>query len=218
MTTALYDHRFSAAARRRKDAVWRVLCSDFFQQFIAAEHDAVLDIASGLGEFSRHIKARRKFAIDVNPDAARHLPPDVAFHAGDAADLGAFADASIDVCFSSNFFEHLASKADLDRFLLGARRVLRPGGRYVALQPNIRFCYDRYWDFYDHHLPLSDRSCAEAFAIAGFSIERVVPRFLPLTVNSRLPQWPWLVRAYLAMPVAWRLFGEQFVLVARTPA
>jgi hypothetical protein len=56
-----------------------------------------------------------------------------------------------------------------------------------------------YWDYYDHHLPLSDRSLAEALLMCGFALERVDPRFLPATTRSRLPRWPWLVEAWLAL-------------------
>ena len=41
----------------------------------------------------------------------------------------------------------------------------------------------------------------------------VRPRFLPLTVKSRLPVWPFLIGAYLASPV--KPLGKQMLLVAR---
>jgi hypothetical protein len=47
-------------------------------------------------------------------------------------------------------------------------------------------------------------------------IERLIPRFLPFTTKSALPQHPLLVRAYLAFRPAWRLLGGQFLVVART--
>jgi ubiquinone/menaquinone biosynthesis C-methylase UbiE len=103
----------------------------------------------------------------------------------------------------------------MDVVLGEIRRVLKPGGRVVNMQPNIRIEPGRYWDFYDHVLPLSDASAAEAYAKAGFTVERLVPRFVPFTTKSRIPQHPWLVRAYLALPPLWRLMGGQFVIVAR---
>jgi ubiquinone/menaquinone biosynthesis C-methylase UbiE len=215
--TRLYAARFPAAARARKDAQWRVLCEAFLQRYVRPG-DTVLDLASGLGEFSRHIRAARRIAVDVNPDARAHLPGDVEFHARSATDLAGIAAGSVDVCFSSNFFEHLPSKAALDAVLVEARRVLRPGGLYVAIQPNLRYAPGEYWDYYDHVLPLTDRSCAEAFAKAGYEIVEQVARFLPFSTATRLPQRPWLLRAYLACRPAWRLLGRQFLLVARKPA
>ncbi len=214
---ALYRHRFSETERRRKDEIWQVLCRHHFQKYVRADHDTVLDIACGLGEFSRHIAARRKIAIDLNPDARALLPAEVAFHLTPADDMSAVEPASIDVAFSSNFLEHLPSKPAVDRVLAEILRVLRPGGIYVAMQPNIRFCHDRYWDFYDHHTALSDRSCAEAFALAGFEIASLIPRFLPFSTKSALPTHPALVRIYLMVPFAWRILGEQFLIVGKKP-
>jgi hypothetical protein len=41
----------------------------------------------------------------------------------------------------------------------------------------------------------------------------VRPRFLPLTVKSRLPAWPILVWMYLNLPV--KPLGKQMLLVAK---
>ncbi|MBC8024044.1 MAG: class I SAM-dependent methyltransferase [Burkholderiales bacterium] len=212
----LYRIRFSDADRAKKDAIWRVLVEDFFQKYVAPT-DTVLDIACGYGEFTRHIRAGRKIAVDLNPDAARFLPAGAEFHLASAEDLSAIATGSVDVCFSSNFFEHLPSKETLDRVLRETLRVLKPGGRYVAMQPNLRYAPGEYWDYYDHVLPLTDRSCFEAFAKAGYEVVELIDRFVPFSTSSRLPQSPWLVRCYLAFRPAWRLLGRQFVIVGRKP-
>jgi SAM-dependent methyltransferase len=213
----LYRHRFSPDARRARDRIWEVLCTDFFQRYVGPE-DTVLDLGCGFGEFSRFIRARRKIAVDLNPDAAAALPPGVEFHAADARTLPFVPPDTVDVCFTSNFFEHLGSKQDLDALLGEVLRVLRPGGRLVALQPNIKYAPGDYWDFYDHHLPLSHLSCAEAFAKAGFGVDELIGRFLPFTTCSPLPQSPWLVRLYLRVRPAWRVLGRQFLIVGRKPA
>jgi SAM-dependent methyltransferase len=215
---ALYRHRFSEVERERKDAIWRVLCINFFQKFVRADRDTVLDIACGLGEFSRHIKAQRKIGIDLNTDSVKLLPKEVEFHLTSAENIAAVEDGSVDVCFSSNFLEHMPNKAGVDKVLAEILRVLRPGGTYIALQPNYRFCSDVYWDFYDHHTALSDRSCAEAFAQAGFDIQLLIPKFLPFTTKTKLPTHPFFVRLYLAVPLAWQIMGKQFLIVGRKPA
>ncbi|HSF19613.1 MAG TPA: class I SAM-dependent methyltransferase [Vicinamibacteria bacterium] len=210
----LYRQRFSETARRTRDRVWRVLCRDFFQRYVR-KNDTVLDLAAGFGEFIRNIEAGHKIAVDLNPDCVAFLPPDVEFHHRDARDLRVFGSSTIDVCFVSNFFEHLASKDDLDALLAEIRRVLRKGGLLVALQPNIRYAPGEYWDFYDHHIPLSHLSCAEAFRKADFEIVELIDRFLPFTSLTRLPQHPVLVRLYLRFPPAWRVLGRQFLIVGR---
>lgn len=212
----LYQIRFSEAQRASKDRVWKVLCEDFFQRRIDPSA-TVLEIACGYGEFIRHIDAARKIAVDLNPDAAGLLPADVEFHLGDATQLGMLDSASVDICFSSNFFEHLPGKDVMDAVLKEAYRVLKPGGAYLAMQPNLRCEPGRYWDYYDHVLPLTDRSCREAFAMAGLEVTELVPRFIPFSTDSRLPQHPLLVKAYLRFPPAWRLLGGQFFIVGRKP-
>ncbi len=210
----LYRVRFSDQDRKKKDLIWKVLCEDFFQQYIP-ETSSVLEIACGYGEFIRHIKAARKIAIDLNRDSKDLLPQEVEFHFASATDLSMLQDASVDVCFSSNFFEHLPSKELMDAVLAEALRVLKPGGLYVAMQPNLRYEPGRYWDYYDHVLPLTHRSCNEAFAKAGYEVVELIDRFIPFSTDSTLPQHPLLVRAYLGMRPLWKLLGGQFVIVAR---
>jgi len=212
----LYQIRFSNAKREQKDLVWKVLCEDYFQQFIPRE-STVLEIASGYGEFIRHISAARKIAVDLNPDSAACLPAGIEFYLGSATDLDMLEDASVDVCFSSNFFEHLPSKEVMDQVLEQARRVLKPGGIYLAMQPNLRSEPGRYWDYYDHVLPLTHLSCREAFVKAGFDVTKLVARFIPFSTDSKLPQHPLLVKAYLRVPLLWRFLGGQFVIVGRKP-
>jgi SAM-dependent methyltransferase len=212
----LYEVRFGAEERAAKDRIWKVLCDDFFSKFVAPG-DTVLDIACGYGEFINHIAARTRVAVDLNPDSASCVAPDVWFVQTSCEDLGFLADASVDVAFESNFFEHVPDKGMLRRIVEEVRRKLRPGGRFIMMQPNIRYVGHEYWDFYDHLLPLSHLSCEELLVSSGFQIETMVPRFLPYTTKSRLPQHPALVRLYLKLPAIWRLLGKQFLIVARKP-
>ena len=209
----LYSRRFPPAAQARRERIWQVLCAHFFQRYVL-DTDTVLDLACGRGEFIRNIRAARKIGVDINSENAPRLGAGIEFHAIDAADLSPIRSASVDVCFSSNFFEHLPSKDVLDRVLRESYRVLRVGGRFVSMHPNLRHAPGEYWDYYDHVLPLTDRSCAEAFAKAGFELVEVTDRFMPFSTRSRLPQSSWLVRLYLACRPAWRIIGRQFLIVA----
>jgi ubiquinone/menaquinone biosynthesis C-methylase UbiE len=212
--TKLYKQRFSARDRERKDRIWKVLCQHYFQQFVEPTA-TVLDLACGQGEFIRHITCAAKIAVDLNQEVAQILPSSIRFVCARADDLVEIVDECVDVCFVSNFFEHLEDKHQMDAVLKEIKRVLRPGGRVIIMQPNIRFEPARYWDFYDHVLPLSDRSTAEGLSQNGFEVVKIVPRFVPFTTKSPLPQHPLLVRAYLLLPPIWKLLGGQFVIVAR---
>jgi len=215
-TAGIYDIRFSEEERRAKEQVWRILCEEFFQRFVD-ENAVTLDLACGFGEFSRFVRAGRKLALDSNPRVASLLPDDVEFIEGRADDLSMLGDASIDFCFTSNFFEHLPDRAAMDRVLADVLRVLRPGARFVAMQPNIKYAGNAYWDFYDHVLPLSHLSAREAFLNSGYEVELLIPRFVPFSTKSAYPKHPALVSLYLKIPILWRLLGKQFVIVARKP-
>jgi SAM-dependent methyltransferase len=214
--TELYDRRFSDADRRAKDALWRVLCEDFFQRWVPPD-GCLVDLGAGLCEFVNHIRAREKWALDMDPAVTRHAGPGVQVRRGPAHDLGWLATGSVDVVFASNVFEHFLSKDDVLVALREVHRVLRPGGRLLVLGPNIRYTARVYWDFFDHHLPLSDRSMSEALELSGFRVEQVRARFLPYTVKSRLPRWPILVRLYLRCPPLHLIFGRQMFVVGTRP-
>jgi SAM-dependent methyltransferase len=209
----LYERRFDPAEQAAKREVWAVLCRDFFQRYVRPD-DEVLDLAAGFCEFINHIECREKFAVDLNEQVRRHAAPEVTVHVGPAGDLSWLGAESIDLVFASNFFEHLGSKEEMLAVLAEIRRVLRPRGRILVLQPNIRFAYRVYWDFFDHRLPLSDRSMVEGLQLAGFEPSEVRPRFLPYTTKSRLPSWPLLVRLYLRCPPLHRILGQQMFVAA----
>lgn len=214
--TELYRIRFATKELPRKNAIWQVICSDFLQRYVKPT-DVVVDVACGYGEFLNNIRAARKIAVDLNPDAARHLDPSVEFHLRAATELGSVIEHGADVVFTSNFLEHLPDKKTLDVFLDQVLMALKPGGRYLILGPNLRYLPGQYWDFYDHHLGLTHLSLGEALQLHGFHIEQCIDRFLPFTTQGALPTHPALVRTYLKMPVVWPLFGKQFFIVAKKP-
>ena len=167
---AIYSGRFSAAENASRDRIWQVLVQEVFQPLVPDE-GVVLDLGCGFGEFSRHVRARRRIGVDVNTLAAATLAADgIEFHHGLIGDLSFLADAAVDFVFSSNVLEHLPDKGSVDRVLQEARRVLRPGGQIVLMGPNVRLIPGTYWDYWDHHVALSDRSLAEALRIAGFEV------------------------------------------------
>lgn len=212
----LYRNRFDDRDLAAKRRLWRVLCRHFFQRYVAK--DAVLlDLACGYGEFLHGIDAAEKHGLDLNPGGARHLPPDAHFHLGDARHAPDLPSGVFDVIFCSNFLEHLRGKSEVSRVLAEALRLLKPGGRLLLMGPNVRALPGAYWDFWDHHLPLSERSLGEGLLIAGFALERVIGRFLPYSTKSYLPRAPLLVAGYLHCPPAWRILGRQFFIAARKP-
>jgi len=209
----LYQQRFPEAELAQKNAIWKVLCASFFQRYVAA-NATVVDIGAGYCEFINNIRAGRKIAVDLNPDVQRFADADVQVINAPCSAIAQIESSSVDVVFMSNFLEHLPGKAAVLDTFNEANRILREDGRIIVLQPNIRFLPGEYWDFFDHHTPLTDRSLVEGLQLAGFSPSIVHPRFLPYTTKSRLPKAAFLVRLYLHLPLLWYLFGKQALVVA----
>jgi SAM-dependent methyltransferase len=211
----VYSKRFEENADYR-ERIWRILINEFFQQLVP-ETGAVLDLGCGYGEFINHIKAARKFGMDLNPDSKGHLLPGVVFFHQDCSLPWPLKTSELDVVFTSNFFEHLPDKATLGRSLDEVFRSLGPGGKLIAMGPNIKFTSGRYWDFWDHYLPLTELSLSEALRIRGFNIERCYARFLPYTMVGG-PEYPgWMLSVYLKLRILWRIKGGQFLVIARKP-
>jgi SAM-dependent methyltransferase len=211
---AIYERRFRAERVRYRGQLWATLVEAFFQPMIPAGA-AVLDLGCGYGEFINHVAgAGQRYAMDLNPKAAEYLAPGVSFLFQDCSKTWQLPDASLDVVFTSNFFEHLPDKLALKLTLLEAARCLKAGGRLIALGPNIKCVQGAYWDFWDHFLCLTEASLAEALENNGFVVRRAEPRFLPYTTVDQ-PAYPMgFVRLYLKLPLAWRIFGRQFLVVA----
>jgi SAM-dependent methyltransferase len=210
---AIYGRRFGAEHLDSNQDVWVEIAR--WLQHLVPRDGAVLDIACDRGLFINNIVAARRVASDIR-DVRSSLDSDVEFVLSDGLTLAdRVAGGSLDCVFMSNYLEHLASSADVLRQLQVAATLLKPGGRVIVLQPNIKLVGPAYWDFLDHKTPLTDKSLVEAAEIAGFHTEQVIVRFLPYTTKSRLPQHPNLVRAYLALPLAWRFLGKQTLYVGR---
>lgn len=194
----------------RRDVVWQALCRYYFQALVRPDA-CVLDLGAGHGHFINHIRCARRIAIDRWEDMPRHLAPGVTAHVGDVTDLGVVPDRSVDFALASNLLEHL-TPGDGVRVLAELRRTLAPGGSIALLQPNYRYAYREYFDDYTHQTVYTDRSLVDFLEANGFRVVECRPRFLPLTVTSRLPVSPALVRLYLWLP--WKPLGKQMLVRA----
>ena len=210
----IYRRRFPEREHREKLALWRVL-APYLDRLIPP--GPVVDIACDRGYFVANIARTERWATDLG-DTSADLPRDVRFVQANGLGLtdvlpgGYFAGV-----FMSNYLEHLATSNDVVRQLEVVRALLRPNGRVVVLQPNVRLVGGTYWDFIDHHVALTEHSLVEAAELAGLQTIEVRSRFLPYSTKSRLPKHPALVRAYLAFPPAWRLLGKQTLYVGERP-
>jgi SAM-dependent methyltransferase len=205
-----HDIRFAFDPRR--ELLWRVLAR-YLQPWVDPAAD-MLELGAGYGEYSRSATARRKYALDLNPALANHWGPHVTPLIQSALDPLPIPSSTLATVFASNFFEHFTLE-QAAVILAEAKRILKPGGRLIVVQPNFRLEPRRYFDDYTHRTPYTDAGFRDFLRSCGFAIVHCEPRFTPFSLKSRLPVSGWLIRLYLALP--WRPFAGQFLIVAEKP-
>ncbi len=210
----LYSQRFNKDEKICKNALWKVLCENYLQKYVPYD-STVLDLGAGYCEFINNIRCRNKLAVDINPDMRDHAASDVRAIIAHCTDLKEISDNSIDIVFSSEFFEHLKDAEELFATLKEMRRVLRSDGKFIIVCPNIRYVGHKYWDFIDHRLPLTHLGLREALQMHKYSVTKLVPRFLPYTTKASLPKSPFLLKIYLKIPILWNFFGSQMFVIAK---
>jgi len=203
-----HDTRLPYDAKR--EVLWKALCEYYFQPLIAPDA-CVLEMGAGYGHFINNIRCARRIAVDQWEGFGEYLQPGVVASIGSVTDLSFLEDGSVDFAFASNLFEHL-TQADFRLVLQQLRTKLKPGGTLNILQPNYRFAYKEYFDDYTHVAVYSHHSLTDFLAACGFRVIDCQPRFLPLTVKSRLPVWRGLIRLYLTLP--FRPLGKQMLVRA----
>jgi hypothetical protein len=176
-----------------------------------APEACVLELGAGYGHFINNIRCRRRIALDSWPGMPQFLSPGVEGIVSAATDLSAVEEESVDFAFASNLFEHLTQN-ELAATLEQLRHKLKKSGTLNILQPNYRFAYREYFDDYTHVAVYSDRSLADFLGAHGFRVSECYPRFLPLTIKSRFPVFPFLIRTYLRLP--FKPMGGQMLIRA----
>ncbi len=207
----LYEYRFRDVAQGRRDDVWAALAPMLYEKLKRPMR--VLDPAAGRCEFINAVPSAERWAVDaiayeegVAREGTRLIVSEIM-----AADLPREYFGGV---FVSNLLEHLPSQQAVADVLEKMFDCMSPGGRIAIIGPNFRYCAREYFDFADHTVILTERGLTEHLYAAGFEIVAVHPQFLPLTFSGRLPSPPVLVRAYLRFPVAWRILGKQFLVIA----
>jgi SAM-dependent methyltransferase len=210
----LYACRFSDIGQHRREAVWQEIARYMHRRMGAPQR--ILDPAAGRGEFITAVPAAERWGVDLIghgvPESAdvRMIIEDIM-----AAEL---PTDYFDGVFVSNFLEHLADQNAVAAVLGKLYSVLKPGGRIAVIGPNFRYCAREYFDCADHSVILSHVAVTEHLYASGYDITSVSPRFLPYSFRSLLPPSPLLTRAYLRVPLFWRLLGKQFFVLATKPS
>jgi SAM-dependent methyltransferase len=175
----------------------------------------VLEIGAGYCDWINNVVADQRVAVDVWPDVGRYADDDVEALVLDASrDLASLGSAAFDVVLASNILEHLEPRV-IPSVVDDVRRLLRPGGRLIVIQPNFRLAAKYYFDDYTHRSVFTDVSLPNLLQAHGFAIDRVDPKFLPYSMRgTKLPIRPWTVRTYLRSPFK-PMAGQMLVIAHR---
>jgi hypothetical protein len=206
----LYECRFHDVEQGARQSVWNVIAADIYARM--DRPDVVLDPAAGRCEFLAAVPSTEKWGVDRVIQGGLD-ESGIKLIEGDVLDVDLPTD-HFDGVFVSNLLEHLPDP-DSIAALLGKLKVsMEAGGRIAIMGPNFKFCARDYFDCADHILALTHTSVAEHLYAAGFTIRSVESRYLPFSFRGVLPPSPTLTGLYLRVPLARRLLGKQFLLVA----
>ena len=124
--TQIYEKRFSGHENYR-NRVWKILIKEFFIKWISST-DHILDLGCGYGEFINNAKCEVRHAMDLNPKTRSLMDKEIIFHQQDCSKPWKIDHNSLDLVFTSNFFEHLPNKESLDR-TMGNKEDLKTRGK-----------------------------------------------------------------------------------------
>lgn len=212
----IYEYRHQGVAQAKRQSVWNEIGAHVYAAM--GRPRRVLDPAAGRGEFINAIGgADERWVVDAVDHGNEFLDAGVKVIVADIFDAD-LPDGYFDGIFVSNFLEHLESPEAIAAFLRKMLDVTAPGGRLAVLGPNFRYASREYFDCADHRLALTHVAVAEHLYASGWAVRSVAPRFIPYSFRSLLPASAALTRAYLKAPIAWRLLGKQFLVIAERPA
>lgn len=208
----IYEYRFKDVKKDIKLMTWRIIGA--YIKKALRNPEIILEPGAGECEFINSFDAKEKWAIDSNSGFLnKFVASDVKALVGTVETVDLPSDY-FDAVFISNFLEHLDSTDQVGVILERMYGALKQGGRMAIIGPNYKYCSKEYFDFADHKTVLTHVSLAELLHSAGFSIIKVVPRFLPISFRGRLPINRTIVKTYISVPLLWRFVGKQFLIIA----
>lgn len=203
-----YKTRYQQDPKRK--LVWTAI-AEYLERYTGGVN-SVLDLGCGYGDFVNSFEAKELIAIDLNAEVEKYLNPNVRFICTSATDLSMIQSGSLDLIFSSNLLEHL-NDDQLNEASKEFLRVLKPGGKFITMQPNYYYAYREYFDDYTHKKVFSHESLSDFFRGHGFTVESLEKRFLPFSLKSKLPKSYWITKIYLRS--FYRPFAKQMLAVFR---
>lgn len=202
-----HDSRFVFDERR--DFIWRSI-SSYLQKYVPIK-SRILDLGAGYCNFINNIDAEDKFALDLFPGIKKYAAGDVKTIISSCTDMSCLKSGSFDVVFTSNLFEHL-TREELDKTIRNVGRILRKNGRLIIIQPNFKYAYKEYFDDYTHREIFTEISLKDYLETNGFNIMKVIPRFIPFSMKSKMSLMYFLLPIYIRSPI--RPMAKQMLIIA----
>jgi SAM-dependent methyltransferase len=209
------------AAPERK---WRERDRDILSLARPTPEKTVLDLGSALGDvcFLLAPQVAEAVGVDASPRAVELAEErrrergfsNVRFLQNDVAKLAGVADASVDVAGAFDLLEHVDD--DTVRRMLGAlRRVLKPGGVFVAYTPNREHYVERLKavnlflkQFPEHIAVRRPREIRQLLEEEGWRVRSIRYSTAPFPVVR------WIERALAPMPLVGGLFRYRILVEA----
>jgi SAM-dependent methyltransferase len=196
-----------------RPVVWRAIAAHLDAYVPRA--GSVVEIGAGHCHWINAVQTtERRVAVDVWGDLPRYVAPGVEPHVMDVRrSLRTLGERQFDVALASNVLEHFEPDEAAD-VAAQVFDILRPGGRFIVIQPNFRHAWRSYFDDFTHRSIFTDVSLANMLRSQQFTIDEVRPKFLPYSMRNVSWTVPsWVVRAYLRSP--FKPGAGQMLVVAR---
>ena len=166
----------------------------------SAEIPKILDIGCCTGKalnlFAKHGDLDL-YGIDIRDEKVKGIN----FKACDIEnDKIPYPDNYFDFVYSKSVLEHVRNT---DNFLHEARRVLKPGGVFIALTPDWASQYKYFWDDYTHVKPFTRKGLRDALKIYDFA-NAECEYFYQLPFLWKYPKLTFVTSLISFLPDSWK--------------
>lgn len=152
---------------------------------------------TALSNFSKCCDNLDLYGVDLREE---NLPDNITFKECNLeSEKLPFPDNSFDVVYSKSVLEHVFNTSN---FISEAKRVLKPGGLFLALTPDWKSQQSFFWDDFTHVKPFTKKGLRDALLIFGFEQSdceyfyqlpflwnRPILRFLPTVIDFLFPEF-----------------------------
>ena len=162
------------------------LAKYLFESFEMRKGQLFLEPGCGRGEFLNQFNklGLKCHGIDLSPNSGAMADEIEVIKGVDLEkDKWPYPDNFFDIIYNKSLLEHLNNP---DKFLIEARRVLKPGGKILCLVPDWESNYKIYFDDFTHKTPFTKISLNDIYQITDFKNIKVF-KFRQLPIVWRFP-------------------------------